>query len=577
MLGERLIALWAPVVAAALLASLAAIPREPASGPGPAERPSARDAAEASVVANAVTLTVDPEGTVHVREEATVRGGPATREITTRVRADERRDRLFRVRDLHVTGDGEAEVSVTDEATSIELPGSGRRTYTVEYAVVGAVTSVAGSAQVRWAAVGAWDVPVSSASVTVEGPAPLDHLSCRTGAAEAARPCTSAVLTHTRQEGRFAETALRRGETLTVVAGFPADAVAADPVLSPRRTLATAFTLSRFTGGALLLLLVALLGGVGLLYWTRGRDARSLSRDAEAGRRAPLRRAADGHVRFAPPDGVRPGQVGTLVDEQADVVDITATIVDLAVRNYLLVEELPHERFESADWRLVRRNPPDEQLLPYERALYEGLFADRDSVRLSELGDGFAASLAVVRDRMYEDVVGQGWFARRPDTVRGRWTALGVALTVAGVATTVVLALVTQVGLLGLAVVIAGAALAVGGQFMPAKTAEGSTVLAHMAGLRDYMRGAGEVDVPDDQRIEIFSRYLPYALVFASVDRWAGIVSSVRPEHPDDRPDNLYWYAGPAEWDLSNFGDSMRMLALTASGAISSSRAFRSL
>ena len=35
-------------------------------------------------------------------------------------------------------------------------------------------------------------------------------------------------------------------------------------------------------------------------------------------------------VEFAPPDKLRPGQIGLLLDERADTLDITATIIDLA-------------------------------------------------------------------------------------------------------------------------------------------------------------------------------------------------------------------------------------------------------
>ena len=45
-------------------------------------------------------------------------------------------------------------------------------------------------------------------------------------------------------------------------------------------------------------------------------------------------------VEFAPPEDLRPGQVGTIVDEQANTLDVTATIVDLAVRGYLTIEEI---------------------------------------------------------------------------------------------------------------------------------------------------------------------------------------------------------------------------------------------
>jgi hypothetical protein len=37
---------------------------------------------------------------------------------------------------------------------------------------------------------------------------------------------------------------------------------------------------------------------------------------------------------------LRPGELGTLVDAAANPLDVTATIVDLAVRGYLRIEEI---------------------------------------------------------------------------------------------------------------------------------------------------------------------------------------------------------------------------------------------
>ena len=44
-------------------------------------------------------------------------------------------------------------------------------------------------------------------------------------------------------------------------------------------------------------------------------------------------------VQYAPPEGMSPAEAGTLVDENAAMRDITATIVDLAVRGYIVIEE----------------------------------------------------------------------------------------------------------------------------------------------------------------------------------------------------------------------------------------------
>ena len=239
----------------------------------------------------------------------------------------------------------------------------------------------------------------------------------------------------------------------------------------------------------------------------------------------------DGH--FSPPDGVRPGQIGTLVDEQADVVDVTATIVDLAVRGYLRIDEQERQTYDAPDWMLVKQpHAPVTALLPYERALYDAIFDGRDAVLLSQLSGSFVAHLGKVRDALYTDVVRQGWFARRPDAERTRWTTIGVVAMVVGIVATAALAWFTTYGLIGLALIIAGGALSVGGQYMPAKTAKGSAALAHTLGFREFLFSGDLGDVPEKQRVELFSRYLPYAVIFDGVEHWSRVVASVTGNGP---------------------------------------------
>ncbi|MDF5751731.1 DUF2207 domain-containing protein [Spongiactinospora sp. TRM90649] len=522
----------------------------------------AADGVRAGVVKiDAVELSLRPGGALHVKETVTYEGGAPTRKLVTRTRYDDSSDRLYKVENLK----GNAAIA----GDTITVTGGASGTATFEYDVKGVITPLGDGEEMRWYAAGGWSAPVEQATVKVTGSAQIQNLSCFAGALTSALPCTAASMDHTGATGDFEQQGLAGGETLTIVMGYPKGTSGGGPILERRFELSNAFTVNAVTGGALAGLLLVLLGGIGLLYWTRGRDARVVGH--ESGALNPMR---DGH--FTPPDGVRPGQIGTLLDEQADVIDVTATIVDLAVRGYVRIDEQPRQTYDAPDWTLVKLpDAPVSALLPYERALYDAIFADRDSVLLSELRGSFAKDLGRVRDALYTDVVRQGWFARRPDGVRTRWTLVGGALTVAGVLATVALAWFSAYGLLGLAVIIAGAALAVGGQYMPAKTAKGAAALAHTLGFREYL-AEGDLDqVPPDKRVEVFSRYLPYAVVFDNVDRWARVVASV---NGNGRPaDNLYWYHGPAEWDLSKFAGSMRTFATTTSGAISASRQFRSL
>ena len=101
-----------------------------------------------------------------------------------------------------------------------------------------------------------------------------------------------------------------------------------------------------------------------------------------------------------------PGEVGTLVDEKADPVDVTATLVDLAVRGWLRIEEVPRSnpKKKAKDWTLVQLKNKDGSLLPYEDELLSSIFASSTTVTLSDLKTTFAASMAKVQDGLYDHV-----------------------------------------------------------------------------------------------------------------------------------------------------------------------------
>ena len=129
----------------------------------------------------------------------------------------------------------------------------------------------------------------------------------------------------------FAATGLGPKEGLTVVVGFPTGVVPAPrPILEERWSLARAFSVTPGTLGMAGGVLVAVLLVLGWLFGIVGRDRRP------GERRRPV---AGALVEAVPPQGIRPAQAGLLMDEVVNPVAIPATLVDLAVRGYLRIEE----------------------------------------------------------------------------------------------------------------------------------------------------------------------------------------------------------------------------------------------
>lgn len=340
--------------------------------------------------------------------------------------------------------------------------------------------------------------------------------------------------------------------------------------------------------GASLLGLVPLLlaGVVVLVKWWRGRDEMFddvtpglLPADPASAARHRVRGGEwSGTVApaFAPPRDVRPGVVGTVVDGVADAHDVSATLLDLAVRGWFRIVDVREERDgdeRPRDWELRRaESPPDETPTAFEQLLLDRIFEGRDRVRLSALKGSFGLTMREAQIGLYREVVDRGWYARHPRARNGRTRAIGLALLVP---LTLVAAVVVVAGFAdahdwSLTPVLVGlvAALVVlarwGGSRTP-RTAEGTALRIQALGFREYLATAEAGRLRFEEKRALLSSYLPYAVAFGLTAHFADLLRDLaRDSHWTDYVDGLDWYdfaaAGPDGTDLS-LGDALGDIA----------------
>jgi uncharacterized membrane protein len=268
------------------------------------------------------------------------------------------------------------------------------------------------------------------------------------------------------------------------------------------------------------------------LWYTRGRDPH-------------LRPIS---TRYDPPEGLTPAEVGTLIDNSADMRDITATIVDLAVRGYLRIEEQKKEQmlglWSSNEYVFHMRNEPKkgEGLKRHERELLEALFrkGGRPTVKVSDLENEFYKTLPKLRDHIFEALLYRRYYLSRPDTVKKAYVIGGIV--VAGL-------LFVGAGILSettgmshgtgvLAAILTGLIMVIFGTVMPARTLEGARALEGVLGFEEFL---GRVESDRMERMvrspELFEKYLPFAMALGVEKNWAAAFEGIYTSQPE-------WYSG---------------------------------
>src|ERR1051325_1004002 len=288
----------------------------------------------------------------------------------------------------------------------IWVPGAqdATRTFVLRYRARNGLRFFVDHDELYWNVTGdEWDVPIEAAPPSTEpppGPQGLRAIAfngvygstARDAAVEVAERSVRIAMPHP----------LAFHEGLTAVVGWNKGAVA-EPTAADR-----AVGLLRSNWPLAIPIPVFLLAL--LAWWRRGRDPR----------RRPVA------VQYEPPSGLTPAEVGTVVDNSADLRDITATMVDLAVRRYLKFEERDETRLlglVGGREYLLHRVKPSAQwsaLAAHERKVLEGIFGGGAGAekKLSDLEQEFYTSLPGIRNGIFEKLQQRGVYRSRPDQVK---------------------------------------------------------------------------------------------------------------------------------------------------------------
>ncbi len=251
-------------------------------------------------------------------------------------------------------------------------------------------------------------------------------------------------------------------------------------------------------------------------------------------------------VQYNPPQlGGRtlcPGEVGCLVDERLDPRDITSTIVGLAVKGYMKIQEVVREGliFDTTDYKLLKLKEPDDALGRFEKELMSDLFPfSSTTISVSGLKNNFYKHLKALRQVLYEDLVRMGCFQKSPDQVRTSYVIW--AFVMAGVGGAVTYFFTSDFFWKSIvAWILAGGVVLGFSRVMPAKTRSGAAAAMEILGFREFLNRAEKDRIERMGQQDLYSRFLPYAIALDVADNWSEAFEGV--------------YQEPARWYESSRG-----------------------
>jgi uncharacterized membrane protein YgcG len=531
-----------------------------------------------------VDYNVQPSGVVKVKETITYQFGDNSgrhgieRFLVTREPYDETQDAVYQITNISVTSPDDVATqfsSRTDEAKggreeqlrlrigdpdrTISAPTA---TYVISYDLAGAMRTSGSYDEFYWDATGLdWTASMKEVIVSIAVPGGVQDTTCTYGPVNSTEQCAAKIVDG---KAQYTQSSLAPGEGVTVSAKIKPGLVADNkPHLEPDGSkLSSGERIGAIAVAAVGLLITVGSPLVGVLWWRKnGRDQRYAGLPPGmvplAGQEAqivPNDPDIPIPVAFSPPR-IPVAEAGLLIDGQVDSRETAATIIDLAVRGALKVQSTGEDDFQ------VILEDPNRAAAPHEMVLLNSLFGGDPPGAVRDLSakGSLASAHEAMRDSVRNQVTARGWFRKVPSAAATSSVSFGV-IAVAVFAAFAVGAWVLLLLIPLLPIILTVAVIRYKlrrGQ----RTAEGRAVCDQVEGFKTYLATAEADQLKFEEGEDIFSKYLPWAIIFELADRWSKICADLvaMGRLPDIVP---YWFVG--NYHLAAFNTSFLTSSLTS-------------
>jgi uncharacterized protein (TIGR04222 family) len=454
----------------------------------------------------------------------------------------------------------ELNVRIGDPNQTISEPTA---TYVISYDVTGAMRSFNGYDEFFWDGPGFGNPLIKDLKITTTVPGGAQDATCFAGPPRSTTPCETKNFAKGGQ-ATFGQTNVAPGQSVSIGVKITPGLVADNkPHMEPNGSkLSPAERVGAIALAAATLLVTVGAPIVGMLWWRKnGRDQRyadlapgTVPLAGQEARIVPNDPDIPIPVAFYPPP-VPVAEAGLLVDGQVDSRETAATIIDLAVRGALTVQSYGKDDFQ------VTLVDPNKAAAPHEMVLLTALFDGEPPGTVKDLSTrgSMANAHEQMRNSVRNQVASRGWFRKVPSAAAT--SGFGFGLIAIGVFASFAVGFWLLLLLIPLLPIVITLAVIRTKLKRGQRTAEGRAVCDQVEGFRTYLATAEADQLKFEEGEDIFSKYLPWAIIFELADRWAKICGDLvaMGRLPNETP---YWYVG--NYQMTAFNTAFLTSSLTS-------------
>ena len=457
-----------------------------------------------------------------------------------------------------------------------------RASYRISYRLTGALRTVNGVPELYWNATGlGWDAAIDRVEVRVAAPEGVVAADCYQGAAGSTQTCQAEA---GREGATFTAAGLAARQGVTISATVPAGSVRnAEPDVVPAGTFAGQAHLGPATiGVSVLAVLLTAAGAIGMHRANRDRRYAGVP-PGVIEPSAPVviddieRDAIP--VRFNPPD-LPPAVGGRLLSPGTVSRASAATLIELANHGVLTINATPQPGKEFAKTDGLQRTAvlADLSKAPadYRRAFAQDLLEPGGEIVLDQPDTDQAQRFQKASSALSKAVGTQVESFRAQAGPPRSGLLAGLAALVVVIGLIIVISQTAPAGAIYLVpgvLVVGGLLFVLARRSVGYRTPQGRALTDQVVGFRRYIETAEAGQLRFEEGQDIFSAYLPWAIMFDLADRWQAVCAELAAA--GRIPAAPIWYSGPAFYDTysagSSFGDSLNTSTTSNSSSSGSS------